>query len=209
MNVRSKYNGKMQLKSTEEEIPTFENREVTSDEIVRLRKKIENMSSSITSIKEERKLEEAEYKKLDDEFGDEIARIKKEFARIKERSVEEAVDISNQAKISALKEVLPITDNYSRAKSIYTEATEGELKVMSAYDDIFVQFLKVIESFGVTSVTSLGQPYDYNFMEAIMTTGSTEYKKDIVCTEYQVGYRMGERCVRPAMVVVSTGPGPA
>jgi len=66
---------------------------------------------------------------------------------------------------------------------------------------------------------------------------STEYKADIVCIEYQVGalvfsrvpsaalsrevtasrtlftlqvgYKMGEKCIRPAMVVVSTGPGPA
>ena len=41
-----------------------------------------------------------------------------------------------------------------------------------------------------------------------MTVPSNEYAKDIVCTEYQVGYRMGDKCVRPSMVVVSLGPGP-
>lgn len=55
---------------------------------------------------------------MEEEFGDEITRIKKEFARIKERSIEEAVEISNKAKSDALKEVLPITDNYKRAKGI-------------------------------------------------------------------------------------------
>lgn len=191
-------------------MPSFEGKEITSDEIIKLRKKIENLNTVIASVREERTVEEAELAKLEAEFGDEITRIKKEFARIKERSVEEAVEISNKAKIDALKEVLPITDNYYRAKSVYEPITaEGELKIMSTYDEIFVDFMKVIEGFGVSTVTSLGQKYDYNFMEAIMTSPSTEYANDIVCKEYQVGYKMGEKCVRPAMVVVSTGPGPS
>ena len=68
--------------------------------------------------------------------------------------------------------------------------------------------MNVIEDFGVRRVKSVGEPFDFNFMEAIMTAPSTEYKADIVCTEYQIGYKLGEKCIRPAMVVVSTGPGP-
>jgi molecular chaperone GrpE len=201
---------RFQLNAADNEMPSFEGKEITSDEITKLRKKIENLNTVIASVREERTVEEAELAKLEAEFGDEITRIKKEFARIKERSVEEAVEISNKAKIDALKEVLPITDNYYRAKSVYEPITaEGELKIMATYDEIFVDFMKVIEGFGVSTVTSLGQKYDYNFMEAIMTSPSTEYANDIVCKEYQVGYKMGEKCVRPAMVVVSTGPGPS
>ena len=197
------------LQSTEEDQPTFENKIVTSDEIVKLRKKLENLNVSIEGVRAERTIQEAELAKLDAEFGDEIARIKKEFSRIKERSVEEAVEISNKAKIDALKDVLPIADNYYRAKTVYEPISlEGEMNVMAVYDEVFVDFMKVIEGFGVTTAPSLGQKYDYNFMEAIMTSPSTEYAADIVCKEYQAGYMMGEKCVRPAMVVVSTGPGP-
>ena len=39
-----------------------------------------------------------------------------------------------------------------------------------------------------------------------MTSPSPDYPKDTVCTEYASGYKMGEKCIRPAMVVVSTGP---
>ena len=200
----------LRLQSSEEDIPLFEEKVVTSDEIVKLRKKIENLNISIKNVREERSIEEEELAKLEAEFGSEIVRIKKEFARIKERSIEEAVEISNKAKIDALKDVLPITDNYYRAKSVYDPVTtDGERKVMATYDEVFMDFMKVIEGFGVTTSSSLGQKYDYNFMEAIMTSPSTEYAADLVCTEYQAGYRMGEKCVRPAMVVVSTGPGPA
>lgn len=105
--------------------------------------------------------------------------------------------------------MLPITDNYARAKKVFEPVTDAnEQKIVKTYDAIFNDFTKVIEGFGVTRVVSVGQPYDYNFMEAIMTAPSTEYAADIVCTEYQIGYKMGAKCIRPAMVVVSTGPGP-
>ena len=128
---------------------------------------------------------------------------------MKERSFEEATEIANQAKVGALKEVLPITDNYFRAKSVFEPLqTDGENFVAQTYDDVFTAFSKVIEDFGVTRVLSVGQSFDFNFMEAIMTQPSTEYPADIVCVEYQVGYKIGDKCIRPSMVVVSAGPGP-
>ena len=75
---------------------------------------------------------------------------------------------------------------------------------MAAYEGVFEEFQKVLEDFGVSKVESLGQPFDFNTMEAIMTAPSTpEYEKGVVCTEYQVGYMMGDKCIRPAMVVVA------
>ena len=193
---------------TEDEWPDT-TMEITSKEIVRLEKKIEDLKSQIESVKNDKRTEEALLAKMEEEFGGEIARIKKEFARMKERSFEEATDIANKAKVDALKEVLPITDNYFRAKKVFEPlGTEGEQAIQGLYDKIFADFTKVIADFGVVRVQSIGQPFDFNFMEAIMTAPSTEYAADVVCTEYQVGYKIGEKCIRPAMVVVSTGPGP-
>lgn len=175
-----------------------------------LEKKVADLKAQVDSVKAQRAQEETLLQSLDKEFGGEIARIKKEFARMKERAWEEASEIDNKAKIDALKEVLPITDNYARAKSLFVPSqSDKEGAILAAYDDVFRSFTAVIEGFGVTAVKSVGQPFDYRYMEAIMTAPSTEYAKDLVCTEYQIGYRMGEKCVRPAMVVVSMGPGPA
>jgi len=175
-----------------------------------LEKKAADLKAQVDTVKAQRALEETQLQSLEKEFGGEIARIKKEFARMKERAWEEASEIDNKAKIDALKEVLPITDNYARAKSLFVPSqTDKEGAILAAYDDVFRSFTAVIEGFGVTAVKSVGQPFDYRYMEAIMTAPSSEYAKDLVCTEYQIGYRMGEKCVRPAMVVVSMGPGPA
>lgn len=184
--------------------------QINSPEIKRLQSRIAELEQNIENVKQQIVVDEQEFEKLDAEYGSEIARVKKEFARIKERSYEEATEAANKAKVDALKEVLPITDNYFRAKQLFEPAeTDNEKLIMKTYDEVFSSFNSVIEGFGVKRVESLGQPFDYNMMEAIMTVPSTEYAKDIVCTEYQVGYAMGDKCIRPAMVVVSLGPGPS
>ncbi len=185
----------------------FKEADVKSKEIERLMAKIETTQNEIISTISQREKDEVTLKELDSEFGEEIARVKKEFARMKERSYEEAQAETKEAKAKALVDVLPITDNFFRAKPLFEpQETAQEKAIMDAYDEVFEMFQKVIEDFGVTKVESLGQPFDFNTMEAIMTSPSEEYEKDVVCTEYQVGYMMGDRCIRPAMVVVSTGP---
>jgi len=116
--------------------PTAEG-EVTSKEIVRMSKKIEELTAQIREVKEQRAAEEAEQEKLDAEYGGEIARVKKEFSRMKERAIEEATDASNKAKTDALKEVLPITDNYFRAKPLFEPLqTDSERAIYATYDEV-------------------------------------------------------------------------
>jgi molecular chaperone GrpE (heat shock protein) len=150
--------------------------EITSPEIERLNKKLETLSITLNTLKDEKKVVDDELAKLDQEYGSEISRIKKEFSRMKERSYEETRDLANKAKIDALKEVLPITDNYFRAKQVFQPIqTDSEQNIQNMYDNIFSSFSKVISDFGVERVESVGKPFDFNFMEAIMTAPSTEY----------------------------------
>ena len=147
---------------------------------------------------------------MDSEFGEEIARVRKEFARMKERAVEESTEILAAAKAGAVKEVLPISDNYARAKTVFEPIeSDGDKSIEQHYDSINDAFQKVLNEFGLERVESLGQPFDFNFMEAIMMQPSTEYAENVVMQEFQVGYKMGDRSVRPAMVIVSQGPGPS
>lgn len=192
------------------EVVVIPESELSSPKITKYLKQIEEHNASLNSITREIGELEQEYNRLDKEYGSEIARVKKEFIRMKERAIEESTEIISKAKMDALKEVLPINDNYYRAKGLYQKTEEPrELEINRVYEDIFISFGKVIEEFGVTRVESLGQPFDFNFMEAIMVAPSMDYSKDMVSVEYQAGYRMGQKCVRPAMVVVSTGPGPS
>jgi molecular chaperone GrpE len=161
-------------------------------EISRLERKLAETEKSIEEVKvaqaEERKL----IANLDSEYGAEISRIKKEFARMKERAIEEAVAVVTDAKVAAVKEVLPIQDNYARAKQVFDPIDEssGERAIYSAYDEVNADFDKVLTGFGLERVVSVGQPFDFNFMEGIMTQPSNEYADGIVSMEYQAGYKV-------------------
>lgn len=182
---------------------------VSSKEIERLETILSELQQKVEVVDKEISSEQAELTRLDNEYGSEIARVKKEFNRIKERAGEESREAFKNAKVDAIKAVLPITDNYLRAKQVYgSSLSEGEEKIMTVYNGIFDQFNSVLAEFGATRIVSVGQPFDFNMMEAIMMVPSNEYAKDIVSTEYQIGYKLGDKCIRPAMVTVSAGPGP-
>jgi len=182
---------------------------LTSPAIEKLLASIEDVKSSIQKTRLEIDAVNEELRKANDEYAPEVNRVRKEFARMKERSLVEAEALSNKAKAAALKEVLPILDTYSQAKKLFDPVDPGdEEAVDNAYSDVFDAFGNVVRGFGVEKVESLGRAFNAMFMEAIQAAPSTEYPKDVVCIEYQAGYRMGDSCIRPAMVVVSTGPGP-
>jgi molecular chaperone GrpE len=184
--------------------------EVTSPTIEKLTRRVKDLMASIEKVQEEQTIKKSELAKLNEEYGGEIERVKSEFKRMKERQIEEAKDIADKAIIDALKEFLPISDDFNRAKSVFDPLeSETEYKIYEYYNEVFVNFSNILSKFGVVSVDALGKPFDFNYMEAIMTMPSMEYGPDIVCTQYQVGYKIGERCIRPAIVVVSTGPGPS
>ena len=107
-----------------------------------------------------------------------------------------------------------MSDNYARAKSIFAPMEgDGEKDIEQAYDDIDAAFQQVLTKFGLERVEvnerktereighagflvsnpnllphtqSLGQPFDFNFMEAIMAEPSDDYADGLVCKEYQV-----------------------
>jgi len=187
-----------------------EETEVTSKELSRLERKVKETMGMIDALKVERSHEEAQFKTLDDEYGSEIARVKREFARMRERAHDESKEAINAAKVAAIKDILPMTDNFARARSLFatTVETESEKGVLKVYDDINTAFQLVLKEFGVEAVQGVGQPFDFNFMEAVMMQPSMAFARDHVCSEYQIGYKLDGKSIRPAMVVVSAGPGP-
>jgi molecular chaperone GrpE len=60
--------------------------------------------------------------------------------------------------------------------------------------------------FGVTGFDSLGEPFDPARHEAVGSRPHETIAAQSVCEEYQRGYMLHDRLLRPALVIVSTGP---
>ena len=63
----------------------------------------------------------------------------------------------------------------------------------------------LLQDFDLEAVPTLGAEFDYNVHEAIQQTPSDEYPEDTVCQEYQKGYTIQGKLIRPAVVAVSLG----
>jgi molecular chaperone GrpE len=118
-----------------------------------------------------------------------------------------------QAKESAtadmVKELLSILDNFERASGAIKTETDREKSINDSYQSVGKEMLKVLNKLGVEPIEPLGQDFDPNLHNAIQQVESTEYAEGVICQAMQRGYQIGGRVVRPAIVVVSAGPGPA
>jgi molecular chaperone GrpE len=109
---------------------------------------------------------------------------------------------ANEMMVRAL---LPVVDNLERAIESSGEDEAVNSCVVEGVEMTLKEIMKVLEQFEVKQVESLGKPFDPGFHEAMMREESDEYPENTVIREFQKGYLLHERLIRPAMVVVSAG----
>lgn len=135
---------------------------------------------------------------------DKMLRLAAEFDNYKKRSAKEHENIRKYASESVIKELLPIVDNFERAIQSANESRDFE-SFLEGVKLILNQIINLLEKEGVIPIKSVGEPFDPNFHEAVMHVDSDEYPANVVAEEYQKGYILKDRVIRPAMVAVSKG----
>ncbi len=143
-----------------------------------------------------------------DRMRDQLARALADFDNYRKRSRRDQEEAVKRAKEEVLRDLLPVFDNLERAADATRTATDvkaiadGVLMVIRLFSDTLARL-------GGKRVESVGQPFDPNLHEAIQQVESDEHGAGIVASEMVPGYLFGDRLLRPAMVAVSKGPGPA
>jgi molecular chaperone GrpE len=133
---------------------------------------------------------------------DQLLRLAADFDNFKKRSRKELSDTAKAAREDVLRELLPVFDNLERATTHATEATD--LKALTeGISMVTRQFLDTLGKLGIERVAALGLPFDPAVHEAVQHLETAQYAPGTVAMELQAGYRMGERVIRPAMVVVA------
>jgi molecular chaperone GrpE len=80
---------------------------------------------------------------------------------------------------------------------------EEQQKVFEGFSLIFKQFQDLLGKSGVTEIEALGKVFDPNFHQAISQEKSDTEESGKVIKEYQKGYKLHDRLLRPSMVVVA------
>jgi len=140
---------------------------------------------------------------------DKYLRLAAEFDNYKRLAQKEQRDYSRFANESLLKELLPILDNLERAIRASKEASQAGGKsegLIQGVELTLKQFGEVLSKFGVQPIASVGQVFDPARHQAVARVESATVPSNTVAEEYQKGYLLHERVLRPAMVSVATAP---
>ncbi|KAM1078890.1 hypothetical protein ACFX2J_013631 [Malus domestica] len=174
--------------------------------------KVAEIESFLKSFEDEKIGLEMKVASLSEELSAEkvrILRISADFDNFRKRTERERISLVTNAQGEVVESLLPVVDNFERAKSQIKVEAEGEEKINNSYQSIYKQFGEILNSLGVVPVETVGKPFDPLLHEAIMREDSSEYEEGIIIDEFRKGFKLGDRLLRPSMVKVSAGPGPA
>ena len=143
------------------------------------------------------------------ELRDRMLRIAADFDNWKKRARKDQADGEVRARESVLRDFLEIADNLERATASLGEGKEGDAKsIRDGVDLVLRQFRSKLERYQIKAIESVGQPFDPRFHEAISQAPTADAKPGSVLHVLQKGYLIGDKLLRPAMVVVAAAPPP-
>lgn len=124
----------------------------------------------------------------------------------RKRVQREKQEMARFANEGLLRELLPVVDNLQRAVDHAREEQAESTALLEGVEMTLNQFARTLEKFGVTPVEAVGRPFDPDCHEAMGQVVSEELPPNTVAQELQKGYRLHDRLLRPALVMVSKAP---
>lgn len=139
---------------------------------------------------------------LEDRTG-QYMRIAADFDNYRKRTQREKEEFEQQVKCSTIIEMLPVVDNFERARSQIKPQTEQETTIHKSYQSVYKQLVDCLKRVGVAPMRTQGLEFDPTLHEAVMRQATDEYAEGIVMEELQRGYLVGDRVLRHALVKVA------
>ena len=131
---------------------------------------------------------------------DQLLRMAAEYENYRKRSTREADQKFNDGVSFAVNQIIPILDTLEMAANAPTTDENYKKGVTMTLD----KAAKALDALHVEEIESLGKPFDPNFMNAVQQVPAEEGQESgTVVTVYQKGYKLGDKIVRHATVVVA------
>lgn len=144
----------------------------------------------------------SELAKLAEENQQRYLRAQADFDNFRRRTMKEKEELGQYASMKLIGQLLPVVDNFERA--IAATAANGDYESLAkGVDMIFRQLEQTLQQEGLKAMEAVGEPFNPEFHQAIMTVESEEHEEGIVVEEVQKGYILKDKVLRPAMVKVS------
>jgi len=136
------------------------------------------------------------------ENWDRFLRERADLENFRKRANREKEELLNYGYKSLIEEILPVLDNLERALSHASE--DGLPALVEGIRMTHGMLLTSLRKFNVTPIESVETPFNPAFHQAMAQVPTGDYPPNTVVEEYQKGYMLKDRLLRPAMVSVST-----
>ena len=180
----------------------FDKENLKNDKVT---KSLKNKNQNSTN--EEKKLIEELKDKLKSS-EDRVLRLLAETENLRKWHVREINESQQYAIKNFALSLLSITDNFQRAlKAVPEKVPEDNLlkNLIIGIQALEKEFYETFEKNGITKFSSVNKKFDPELHQAVSKTFSPNIEKGFVSEELQCGFKIGDRLLRPSMVVVSEG----
>ena len=126
-------------------------------------------------------------------------RLMADFQNYRRRTEKEKSDIYAYANEKIVTQLLEVLDNFERALQHECE----DKAYVEGMEMIFKQLSDVLEKSGLEEIKALGEDFDPNFHNAVMTEDNADYESGKVTGVMQKGYKLNNKVIRPSMVKVN------
>lgn len=138
-----------------------------------------------------------------EERSTQYMRIAADFENYRKRTSKEKEELEVLMKRNTILELLPVVDNFERARSHLKPQSDGEMTMHKSYQGVYKQLVDSLKRLGVAPMRPEGEEFDPNLHEAVMREPTDEHPEGRVLEELVRGYYLGDRVLRHAMVKVA------
>ncbi len=144
-----------------------------------------------------------------DEHWDRLLRTAADFENFKKRAARERIEAAQSANVALLQKLLPVLDHFEMAQTAAqtAEAPPGGMASLQAGIALIQQQLKsILAETGLEEIDAAGKPFDPKLHEAVSQLESNDVPEGHVLQQIRKGYKLRDRLLRPAAVIVAKKP---
>jgi molecular chaperone GrpE len=143
-----------------------------------------------------------------EEYRDQLLRTAADLDNYRKRAAREKQDAIKFANEALLSKLIPVIDNFEMALAAVSTASSPATESLQQGVSMIQQQLKqVLTDAGLEEINAAGEPFDPNCHEAVSQQESTDVPEGHVLQQLRKGYKLRERLLRPATVIVAKTPG--
>jgi len=143
-----------------------------------------------------------------DKWKDLAYRSQAELDNFRKRTTREAQEARTYANGELLRSLIPILDNFEMGLEAARNESETSM-IFMGMQMVHRQFQDLLKDFGVQEVEALGKPFDPNVHDAVSQEPTSDQPEGTILRVTRRGYRLKDRLLRPASVIVSAAASPA